>query len=828
MSDTPPNDLSEISDMDSKGFTNIDEDQDNVEVTETEVTDNLVKRNSINNYRSREAAARELISNGVTSEFEAMEYYDLSSPKVVVKLVEEQDNVWKLIIRDNGVGFSRTRLDKLRSLGETTNGERADRTGQYGIGFYAVFLIAGQNGEVGITSVSRETDEKFQCRWAMYDQAIAEVDEVDYEIEDEFDTEYGAEMSIYINTDTIDPNQLQAWIKKHARAARVPIRFEYSPAKANQEIVTEYEPEDIFEKYDSKESITIEGSKYKAIMSPDAPNELYMLDITFDIEEQFRELPWGVCIRVETENSVVVDAPDRYSDHIGKFKITSDEYDLVDSENREKYVSEAHLTDEHIVSPEPAGTRDDLSNINDFSSYLYDKFDNQLTSQLKNRLDEDNDLSTDDILLIFDMFSDEINPMRELRYFLGRGFYRSNNIKSRLSPYISFNTRIEEATVSKETLNSKRKYGVNRFCAAEIQRLAEENDAEVYTAVTMNEIKQEIAKLKHENVIFVKVSESSDYDTFSVFGWEPLKTISTDPDDHGLSKKEKKYIKKNKSKQSKNDSKSIADTELTIRFGLSGRRNNVQSVTVSELLNDIKSHSNNIRKYTPEKVVLFSDSSDKNISDHYDLGCSRVCLVRCSDEVFEHLLENDSTETLISYENYFEASLDASVQTLSGKMTGEELVNRKPSAFSANIVSREILNEMNPLEYTHSHINEACNESHAYSLSRSSQEILHMFMDSETELKLRPVLHCLANESEEVVASCLYGENIYSRSDVPDWKNFNQKIDLIQFTGILEILRRPDTPLNRELEDFFREGDFSYNGGGITALQILVDRSDNN
>ncbi|MDX1686573.1 MAG: molecular chaperone HtpG [Candidatus Promineifilaceae bacterium] len=125
-------------------------------------------------YQDREIFLRELISNASDAltrmHFEMLTEHDVRDPELELAIyleVEERDEEKWLIVRDTGVGMTREELvENLGTIAQSgarafleqvKEGEKrpSDIIGQFGVGFYSVFMVAE---EVSVVSLSYRPD----------------------------------------------------------------------------------------------------------------------------------------------------------------------------------------------------------------------------------------------------------------------------------------------------------------------------------------------------------------------------------------------------------------------------------------------------------------------------------------------------------------------------------------------------------------------------------------------------------------------------------------------------------------------------------------------
>jgi molecular chaperone HtpG len=129
-------------------------------------------------YSNKEIFLRELISNASDAldklRIEAIQFPDFLKESGEAEIVIETDKkVRTLTIRDNGIGMSREEIienigtiaksgtkEFLEKIKESQKGESADLIGQFGVGFYSVFMIANQ-----VTIITRLAGQTTATKW---------------------------------------------------------------------------------------------------------------------------------------------------------------------------------------------------------------------------------------------------------------------------------------------------------------------------------------------------------------------------------------------------------------------------------------------------------------------------------------------------------------------------------------------------------------------------------------------------------------------------------------------------------------------------------------
>ena len=190
-------------------------------------------------YTHKEIFLREIISNA-SDAMDKLAYTALTDDKVglnredlKITITRDQD-AGMLTVSDNGIGMSCEEMEenlgticKSGSLGFKQTMEKTediDIIGQFGVGFYAAFMVASS-----VTVISRKYGEDTAWKWA---SSGAE----GYTIEESFRAHPGTDVIMTLKADTEDDTYsrfLQEWeirnlIKKYSDYIRYPIQMEVS------------------------------------------------------------------------------------------------------------------------------------------------------------------------------------------------------------------------------------------------------------------------------------------------------------------------------------------------------------------------------------------------------------------------------------------------------------------------------------------------------------------------------------------------------------------------------------------------------------------------
>lgn len=199
-------------------------------------------------YTEREIFLRELISNASDAlnriQFEMLTNRDVRDPEAELAIyVEADEEARQLVIRDTGVGMTREELvanlgtiahsgaqDFLEAMQEASpKGATADIIGQFGVGFYSIFMVAD---EVTVTSRSYQPEAEAAV-WSSTGEGSYTVGPADK-------SERGTVIEIKLKEDAKEFGQtyrLRQVIKNHSDFVAFPIylKEEKPPAEGEEE-----------------------------------------------------------------------------------------------------------------------------------------------------------------------------------------------------------------------------------------------------------------------------------------------------------------------------------------------------------------------------------------------------------------------------------------------------------------------------------------------------------------------------------------------------------------------------------------------------------------
>ncbi|MCP4418953.1 MAG: molecular chaperone HtpG, partial [Chloroflexi bacterium] len=200
-------------------------------------------------YKEPDIFLRELISNASDAltrlHFEMLTNRDVLDPDAELAIRLEipevgEDEPKKIIIKDSGVGMTKDELitnlgtiaqsgarEFLAKVGEDENVDPSDVIGQFGVGFYSVFMVADE-----VRVISRSYKKRAKAAVWVSDGSDA------FHVETADKADRGTEMHITLKKDAADLAsewKLKQIIKKHSDFVRYPIYVGDGEEQANQQ-----------------------------------------------------------------------------------------------------------------------------------------------------------------------------------------------------------------------------------------------------------------------------------------------------------------------------------------------------------------------------------------------------------------------------------------------------------------------------------------------------------------------------------------------------------------------------------------------------------------
>ena len=214
-------------------------------------------------YTNREIFLREIISNA-SDALDKLAYTALTDDKVGLNREElgirilREPETRRLTVSDNGIGMSREEMEEnlgticksgsLKFKQDMEKNEQIDIIGQFGVGFYSAFMVAGS-----VTVISRKYGEDTAWRWVSngtdgytIEEAQRDMPGTDVIMTLKEDTEEGS-FSEYLEEYT-----LRNLVRKYSDYIRYPIRMEVTKSRKKEDS-PEDKPE--YESYTQEETL---------------------------------------------------------------------------------------------------------------------------------------------------------------------------------------------------------------------------------------------------------------------------------------------------------------------------------------------------------------------------------------------------------------------------------------------------------------------------------------------------------------------------------------------------------------------------------------------
>ena len=189
-------------------------------------------------YSQKEIFLRELISNASDAldrvRLEALTNHDLLAADETLEIrLATDSNARTLSIEDNGIGMTRAEVaenigtiaksgtrELVERLQSAQSGDAAQLIGQFGVGFYSVFMVADR-----ITLITRRAGEETATRWSSSGDGK-------YELADDNRFSRGTTVTLHLKpvdaehgiSDFTDPSVLQGLVKRYSDFVSYPIK----------------------------------------------------------------------------------------------------------------------------------------------------------------------------------------------------------------------------------------------------------------------------------------------------------------------------------------------------------------------------------------------------------------------------------------------------------------------------------------------------------------------------------------------------------------------------------------------------------------------------
>ncbi len=627
-------------------------------------------------YDTVAAMIREYIQNSNATVIEASEYVgDDYSPLIFVGYYPHEK---RLIIMDNGMGWSREKIDSVGTKpGTSTNIYNPKRPGSFGIGRISAFKGVGSDGGFFMHTRSRRTGEYIKGIWTA--DAFVENDDLEDKLEEE---QYGTLFSFPLKYVDVD---IEEKVKEYANCLRNTVLYVRYGKDGRPDYKGEYGGTQFTENADTGKCIIYED-EYVRIVCGKSQNDTghgtddynsVLMDVPCKLNHTVdtSDIPFSrVNFLVKQEQQFIVDGPNK-----GKIRVKDGEYEKLTEEEKEsgKYIKHSDTLEEDVPLLYPTGDRDRFHKNQKFidwsSQMLHEEYIKRLNSVLADIVNADN--------IVNDLDYENLSFFMEI--MKGVNYRRSENVKIKciqgeiedtIEKALSISSISNDDIPSKEAFEkeilSEIEYLTQtiEICPREKGNLITERhyreriphwklfrnmskDSTVYMCVrpVMKKAKA-IWQDSDENMI-VRVKSTDHYTVYEKrHGWKKL----TDLDNEAIEKLDitdelKERIKSNDtSYENPNAGKDARNRELnvhTIRKKYNNRKNvtkkkseKIEACEIKEKLESEKALANGI-----EKIVLFPSNCNKKVSDYYKwYPYNNVGVATCSVKTFNYLSDCDN------------------------------------------------------------------------------------------------------------------------------------------------------------------------------------------
>lgn len=787
-------------------------------------TEAVFKRLARDIYESDAAGIREPLTNAITAILRAVEHDQIEDDEGVVEItVKDSGNGVQLTMRDNGVGMTMERIQKIVAvIGASEARDIGDLAGQFGMGFLAVFRLVGIDGGFEMHTNPRYSDEEPIS--GIWKSGGFTRDTKGLMSEEFASDEYGTKFN-FIVKDEIGRDKIRNWVEKYSEWARVPVVYE--------EIVdgrTEYEENyGGFEKklkttYPENEPVVeYEDEFIYAVSSPKSDGRTILLDVPCERKKgSISTILGSVDIRLKNENGVVVKGP-----HKGDMAVSEGEYEGMDEERREKYVSEKNLTGKDIVLPQPTGTRRVLESNRKFWDWVQSKLQSKLTENLCNVIDKID--SYDDLMSLpepqfrlvghaaqekvnrrYGTGFDPVKDGRSVKKFFNQKVNRDidDRLAKQLSALVYTIRHAEE-----DTTNISSKRNLNRKRPAMAVYDAYNNDGEIYMGCRLSQDKAKIIWEDSDHNYIFRVESTDHYEIYEdLLNWNQMKEIKKDDiDDFDISESTKAdYLDVKEKELSQNSSKTYK-----IKLHFRGASKYTRDVEVSELEDKLENSEQGEIQFgrkTADKIILFPSHKDKNISNNYWASDKRTPVARCRKKDWDTLKEYEQVETLHQRIN---SAKSVEFKTSQGYYTLEEFAEDK--SFSDDVyIMFHILEEPYRTRFASSELIENCQEFLNEEYGSDRFGYIYAPIKAEKYRELKPV----------VVDQCVLRGDFGSKIDVLSSRtregSKNRTYHIRNDTRVYAYSRLNQWTDTTEYKSFYRDiSRTEINSGGYELVETL-------
>jgi hypothetical protein len=337
-------------------------------------------------YQSEEATIREFIANCETACLRVEDGEAAITPTNYNPVIEITFDKSKnlLVVQDNGIGIaSATGVQVLRKIGVTTARDTGTQSGQFGMGLASFLKLIGSQNSMIMKTRSRMTDENYAAYVNLggFDPIKGGMPQ----------GTYGTRFEM-IPKSSINSEDIRSYVETYSKHLRVPVHYEEIDEKGKQVFDEDWQRSSLVSSYgDDKISVTYSKSGLvTAATSPEASGETLLVSMPIERNDPrsmgnspSHECPYAFDVRIEDESGAVVECTCERNDHEGLTPVPNNEYQMMDSNQKEEHMPVSELSDNDITLPQPVTSRDTLQEDEDFwfwiSSKLAEKMEEECT-----------------------------------------------------------------------------------------------------------------------------------------------------------------------------------------------------------------------------------------------------------------------------------------------------------------------------------------------------------------------------------------------------------------------------------------------------------------
>lgn len=670
----------------------------------------MLEQVSEHKYDTVAAMIREYIQNANATVIEAKDFVgDDYSPLIYVGYYPHEQ---QLVIMDNGMGWSREKLDEVGCKpGKSTNTYNPERPGTFGIGRLSAFKGVGGDGGFFMHTRSRRTDECIKGMWTA--DAFVEQEMLDDKLEE---NQYGTVFTFplkYINVD------VQEAVEEFAQSLRNPVLFVQYDETGSPQTKEEYGGTFFTENASEEKCVIYEDEYVRAVSGNEGeqkdgtPNHGFatdngknavLLDVPINLNNDIitDDLPFkNTKLLVKKEQQFIVDGPNK-----GKVQVKQGEYNDIPADEKHKYIKQENTNESDIPLLTPTGDRDRFQKNPRFMEWLHGQLLSVYIYRMVNVLEEL--IVSDNIIreVDYDELGFFMSNMDRVKYRHDAATGKIHGMKLEIKQLIERSEpdpRIDDDTIevlenADDEFYNQIKYLLKKieYCkrgsGAIVRRSGRtkmkhweffrmiDDDTTVFMCVRPVMKKAKAIWQDSEKNELVRVKKSELYESYEErHGWKRLSWVDNETIDQlDISDELKNRIRTDKNQYTNaNAGLDAPNRELTIHtFSTTQDKYNNQTWKTQQhkelaqnILESLESDNEAI-EYNVKRLVLFPSNCDKNISDYYkwypknDFG-----MASCAVKTFEYLNQSDS---VMHIHELIEQAEDIRIHTENGKETFDE------------------------------------------------------------------------------------------------------------------------------------------------------------